>query len=233
MHSKENLIEFLGGKETFEVLIISYCDRIHEDENLAPFFGNFNTKELANFEKDFLIAAFADPGSRDTHNRVHHCVALHHHRLFEIGLNETHFDMIKLHFLQALEDFFSDNDVVESCSTHLNGIRCVFEENGKRVKESERQQIRDATVLSETIRLHHEQLEESKSVPGRQTEDIIQERRSKISVRSRSGEKLLDLFRVNKNKSKKQSIDDDFVSSSCGFELSSDAVALPTCTPQK
>jgi truncated hemoglobin YjbI len=206
----ENLIQFLGGKETYEVLIVSYCDRIHEDDNLAPFFGNFNTKDLASFEKDFLMAAFADHGSKDR-------VTLHHHRLFEVGLNEMHFDMLKLHFLQALEDFFLDNDVVESCSTHLDGIRYIFEENGKKVKQSKRQQILDTTVLSETIRLHHAQPEESKNVPGRQTEDIIQERRSKISVRSRSGEKLLAMFRVNKNK--KQNINDDVV-------LASDAVPL-------
>lgn len=214
-------IEFLGGKETYEVLIISYCDRIHEDDNLAPFFGNFNTKDLAIFEKEFLIAAFADPGSKDTHNRVHHRVTLHHHRLFEAGLNEMHFDMLKLHFLQALEDFFLDNDVVESCSTHLDGIRYIFEENGKRAKQSKKQQILDTNVLSETIRLRHEQLEESKSVPGRQTEDIIQERKSKISVRSIPGDKFLHMFRVNKNI--KQIIKNDVVLARCGFELSSDA----------
>jgi truncated hemoglobin YjbI len=219
MLSKEMFIEFLGGKETYEVLIISYCDRIHEDDNLAPFFGNFDAKDLASFEKDFLMAAFADPGSKDTPSCVHHRVTLHHHRLFEAGLDEMHFDMLKLHFLQALEDFFSDNDVVESCSTRLDGIRYIFEENGKRVKQSKIQQILDAAVLSETFRLRHEQLELSKSVPVRQTEDIVQERRSKLSVRSMSGEKILDMFRVNKNKKQKQIINDV---ACCGYELSSE-----------
>lgn len=130
MSSKDILIEQLGGENSYKILIKTYCNHIRDNEDLVPFFGHLNEESLMKLQEDLLQAAFAPDEGRGT--RLHRRVRAHHRRLFDKGLDETHFDSLKEHFLDALNDFCIQDDCYESCNNDLDSLRYIFEEGAKR-----------------------------------------------------------------------------------------------------
>ena len=75
-----------------------------------------------------------------------------HYRLFEMGLNETHFDRLKEHFTSSLYDCWIEDDVIEISKKHFKNLRIIFKENGKNhLREAINQQV-DDDLLSLSMR---------------------------------------------------------------------------------
>lgn len=73
------------------------------------------------------MAALVEPeGEMETHSRRSR-VALHHFRLFQSGLNESHFDVLSKHLKYALEDCWASDDVIQDCERHFASLRPLFE----------------------------------------------------------------------------------------------------------
>ncbi|CAJ1940224.1 unnamed protein product [Cylindrotheca closterium] len=130
MSSRDILIEQLGNENSYRVLVTKYCNHIRDNDDLTPFFGDIDTESLVKLEEEFLKAAFttADGGS----GRMHRRVSRLHRKLFDLGLDETHFDVLKEHFLDALNDFCLEDDAYEACSKDLDSMRYIFEENARK-----------------------------------------------------------------------------------------------------
>eukprot|EP00980_Cylindrotheca_fusiformis_P016221 scaffold4822_cov73-Cylindrotheca_fusiformis.AAC.2 len=185
LFSTEKLIHTLGDTDTYDDLIGSYCSRIQKNKKLEPFFGNFDSGSLISLQKVFLVAAFADLASKDKQDQLHRRVLLFHHRLFELGLNEIHFDMLKHHFLDALREFTANKEVYESCSTRFESLRYVF---GKTETDPK-------VTVSRTGR--RADFVRSKSACNPLS---IGKGEHKTIPRRRSGDMLLNMFRLNKEK---------------------------------
>eukprot|EP00980_Cylindrotheca_fusiformis_P022275 scaffold9174_cov80-Cylindrotheca_fusiformis.AAC.3 len=186
-----NLIHTLGNIETFDDLIRVYCSRIQKNEVLKPFFGNFDSNSLVTLEKVFLVAAFANLTSKDKQDQLHRRVALLYHRLFELGLNGIHFDVLKHLFLVSLQEFSTNMEVYESCSANFESLRYLFEKTGTDSIYSGKDHLLDRRSGMNINRTRSESTC-NPLVVGREDPKAIR--------RSRSGDVLLNMFRSNKEK---------------------------------
>mmetsp|Transcript_32002 Transcript_32002/g.77726 ORF Transcript_32002/g.77726 Transcript_32002/m.77726 type:complete len:210 (-) Transcript_32002:2436-3065(-) len=130
MSSRDILIEQLGNENSYKVLVNKFCNHIRDNDDLMPFFGELDTESLVKLEEEFLKAAFTPQEGKS--RRAHRRVSRLHKNLFEMGLDETHFDVLKEHFLDALNDFCLEDDAYEACSNDLDALRYIFEENARK-----------------------------------------------------------------------------------------------------
>ena len=57
MPSDDTLYERLGGREAVEAVVDEFYDRVLADEDLQPYFGEIDTDELREHQKDFISYA--------------------------------------------------------------------------------------------------------------------------------------------------------------------------------
>ena len=165
---KDDIMKLCGGDTFFEFLVLSYCERIQEDEDLDYFFGNFDLKSLISLQKTLLFAAFIEEPTKNDDDNIHinkeylhGRVTLLFHRLFEMGLNDIHFDMMRKHFLGALLDCWSGKNLVQICNKHLEELRYIFQENGKEMIQLKKKQKAVEDQLSESMRRNHQDFSSS------------------------------------------------------------------------
>eukprot|EP00980_Cylindrotheca_fusiformis_P030343 scaffold24669_cov98-Cylindrotheca_fusiformis.AAC.1 len=131
---KDNLFTRLGGTNAFDFLIICHCERIQNDPTLYSLFGEMKLSDLMALQKELITVALLKPSSNISALKSR--MVLRHYRLFELGLNETHFDMVVKHFSGALYDSWQSDEVVELCVRYLVELRHIFQENGMAMKEA-------------------------------------------------------------------------------------------------
>lgn len=149
---KDDLINRMGGEENFDFLVISFSERIQDDRSLSNFFGNFDLKSLTYLMKELLLAALLEPNTKNDVDALKRKVSLRFHRLFEMGFNERHFDVIKEHLSGALHDCWSRDDVIEPCKEHFAELRDIFQTHGKAVLRMEITQKRQEEEFSQSLR---------------------------------------------------------------------------------
>ena len=120
----DELVQRFGGENNLHYIIMSYCDKILDDESLEQFFGDYEVDTLLRLEKEFLLAAFAGPNSK--YQDLHRRVSLRHQHLFEMGLNETHFDILQEHFMNALHENWVEENIIAVCRSNFAGLRYIF-----------------------------------------------------------------------------------------------------------
>jgi hypothetical protein len=52
-------------------------------------------------------------------------LALRHYKLFDMGLNQTHLDVVGSHFVDALEDSWVEQDVIDDVMRCLGSFRFI------------------------------------------------------------------------------------------------------------
>lgn len=127
-YDDDDIVKRFGGENNLHYIIMTYCDKILEDKDLEPFFGNFEVESLIHLQKDFLLAAFAGPNSK--YQYLHRQVALHHRHLLENGMNEIQFDILQNHFMNALRENWVEDDIVAVCNSNFAGLRYIFTDAG-------------------------------------------------------------------------------------------------------
>lgn len=136
VYFKDNLLERIGGASNFDFLIISYSERIQDDESLHRFYGHIQLYNLNAFQKELVSAALIQPTSKSSADALKTRVALRHYRLFDLGFNETHFDALSRHFSHALLDCWQDDDVIVLCEKYFQEMRPIFVRNSCSAKRS-------------------------------------------------------------------------------------------------
>ena len=113
-------------------------------------YGTFDIASLKILQKEFLILAFAwHPANYD----VRGAIELHHYRLFEMGLNGSHFDMLMFHFVEALRDSWAGQDVIDDAVALLEPFRIVFA-HGESEQETRHQTDRKTLTAYKRMRNH-------------------------------------------------------------------------------
>jgi hemoglobin len=120
---KETLLAKLGGREMLRKSVDLFYDRLVKDPTLDPFFRNTNIQLLKWHQFNFMSVAFASvPEDLDVANLI-----LSKHRwLFDMGLDETHYDIMMNHFVLTLRDLDIKQDLVEEALFMLSPVRAVF-----------------------------------------------------------------------------------------------------------
>jgi hemoglobin len=146
--AKGTLYERLGGDAFINLLVCSFFDEIVENNVLKPFFKHISVAALKTHQVKLFRVIFGNPEDLPDSNDVLDFMLKTHTRLFrEMGLNETHFDAVATCFVQGLESFQIDPDMVNECVAILMPLRVIFEygakvaEKEKYMDESERLQL--------------------------------------------------------------------------------------------
>jgi hemoglobin len=122
------LLNRLGGEDNLELTILHMYDTIMKDPMLQPFFANTDMAMLRAHQKRFMVLAFTEiPKDFD----VAAFMVKRHYRLFEMGLNETHFDQVTGHLVEALKQMWVEPEVIDDVVRFLGPFRSVFEKTGR------------------------------------------------------------------------------------------------------
>jgi hemoglobin len=127
----DSLLCRLGGKEHLETAIFDFYKRSKADPKLGSFFQDVSMKMLRAHQTQFMIMAFTDiPEDYD----VAAFIIERHYRLFKIGLNETHFDLLAGHLVAALQQMSVAQTLIDEVVQRLVPFRKVFERTGREEK---------------------------------------------------------------------------------------------------
>lgn len=142
---KEELLAKLGGKEVLNAAVDKFYDRLLNDPELERFFHGSNLAVLKWHQFNFMSIAFSTmPKDLD----VEHLVLNKHTRLFEMGLNGTHFDLMMKHLRKTFEELHIDDSLIQEAVQVLTPMRRLFEEGGNAAKSKSENWKRTAQIAA-------------------------------------------------------------------------------------
>jgi hemoglobin len=163
-----SLLSRLGGEDALEAIVDKFVESVAVDDELKPFFERVNKKFLKAHQKSFLTAVFTEiPKDFD----VKAYIIERHHKLFNKGVTEKHFDLIVQHLEEALAGCRIDPRLITETKDHLAPFREVFE-------TTKRDDILD--YLRESVGSQHQ----SKIQEARKQRQKEIEKKSKLSLNS-------------------------------------------------
>ena len=125
----KTLLQRMGGRDNLEVTLLAFYEKVVADPKLFDFFDNVDMGMLRMHQKRFLILAFTNtiPPDFDVVDFLWN----KHKRLFGMGLNESHFDLVAGHLVDALKQMWVDKDVIQDIVAVVSPLRIVFEESSR------------------------------------------------------------------------------------------------------
>ena len=135
---ERDLFTRMGGKDHgFEFAVIQFSYRVLEDPKLERFYGSIDLSSLRVFNRELLDLAFEKHSSDfDVEGRV----SLRFLRMFQMGFNEIHFDILVNHFDHALRDAWVEEDVIADAVELLSRMRSCFERRRQMFNTKNRRQ---------------------------------------------------------------------------------------------
>lgn len=127
---KDALVEKVGGQRHYDFAVINYCEMIRKDPRVNFFFAHLNLRGLILMQKDFLDGAFLVLPQQDTAVVMGYLVRKYQ-LLWQMGINEEYFDVLKSHFVEALRDSWIDESLVKLFEKHYESLRPLFQQKGK------------------------------------------------------------------------------------------------------
>jgi hemoglobin len=128
------LYDRIGGSTAVRAAVSEFYDRLLADPRVAPFFKDTSMVKLRAHQIRFFELAFKGfPKDMD----VPQLIKDKHERLFvEQGLNETHFDLVAMHFGDTLRHLKIDPDLVDEAIGVISPLRDIFVEGAKAHSQS-------------------------------------------------------------------------------------------------
>lgn len=119
------LLAKIGGVPALKAAVSEFYDRILADESLAPFFEGTNMTTIKMHQLKFMEIAFTGiPEGLDVAGMMHD----KHARLFDEGLNASHFDSVAGHFVATLEHLKVPQEHIDAAVAIVGPLRPVFEQ---------------------------------------------------------------------------------------------------------
>jgi hypothetical protein len=127
-NSKEELLDQIGGECQFDFILLTFCESIEEDTELSEVFKGMHVNTMVDLMNGLLDAALEMYSSRiveneDTRNRI----VLKNYALFEMGLNKSHLEKMKVHYEAALHDSWVEDKVFSECKQRFEYLEAVFD----------------------------------------------------------------------------------------------------------
>ncbi|KAL3929167.1 MAG: hypothetical protein SGBAC_012329 [Bacillariaceae sp.] len=133
---KDALVEKAGGHRQYDFAVITYCESIRKDPRINFFFAHLDLRGLIRLQKDFLDEALLVLPTRERNITMGYLVTKYQ-LLWQMGVNEEYFNILKEHFLEALRDCWFDEKLVELFDKHYESLRPLFQQKGKLVSSDE------------------------------------------------------------------------------------------------
>jgi truncated hemoglobin YjbI len=143
---KKTLFERLGG-ETFVVMMLnSFFDELCETPDLQRFFRDAPLETIKTHQAKLFRCLLGPEENQPNQEDIAEYMLMTHTRLFrEAGLDATHFDLVAKGFIQSLESFQVQQDMIDECVAILLPLREVFDYGAKiaaQEKEMEADQLK-------------------------------------------------------------------------------------------
>lgn len=103
-----SLFDQVGGEEAVRQLVIKLYTKILQDELLSPFFENVSVERLRTSQRAFIMMALGGPNSY-TGKSLRHA----HQPLVDRGLNDQHFNAVKMHMSAAMKELGVPHILIE------------------------------------------------------------------------------------------------------------------------
>lgn len=126
------MLDKLGGESKRREAIDRFYKKQMEDERLLHFFDGTDIEIIKWHQFNLMSIAFtAVPKNFD----VESLLLTRHQRLYDQGLNESHFDMVAKHFTDTLEEMNVDPELVKEALEVVMPLRKIFQEGARQAKE--------------------------------------------------------------------------------------------------
>ena len=137
--SRPCLYDRLGGEPAIENMTAKFFEHIGKEQELCvQFFQNVPVQAIQVHQGKFFRVLFGPADERCTPDEVLDYMLATHVRLFrDLGLNETHFDVVAKCFVGALQDCGFSQDEINECVSIVGPLRLAFE-YGAKVAHDER-----------------------------------------------------------------------------------------------
>ncbi|KAL3932078.1 MAG: hypothetical protein SGBAC_011015 [Bacillariaceae sp.] len=126
---RDNLIERMGGEAAFEFLVLSYCERLEDDQRLHRYFKDLKLQRMTLLHKELILMAVLRPNAENDFEALARRVASTFSPLFALGMNEGHFEIMESHFSAAVYECLSQADVIQSCLRLFSNLVTFFQDN--------------------------------------------------------------------------------------------------------
>jgi hemoglobin len=113
------LLERIGGEDAVNAVVNAFYDKVFADQVLAPFFANTNFAQQRVRQGKFLINFMS--GKMPTANE--YMRNAHKKYVAEMGLNDTHFDIVAGHLVSTLNDFKVPQNLIDEVVGAVSGLR--------------------------------------------------------------------------------------------------------------
>mmetsp|Transcript_13895 Transcript_13895/g.21906 ORF Transcript_13895/g.21906 Transcript_13895/m.21906 type:complete len:154 (+) Transcript_13895:74-535(+) len=142
---KSMLIERLGGEQDFRFIVLSLVERLQTDPKLNTFFATFDADGLFIHQQEFLTTIFAN---KEEGVDVNTFTLLRYYNLINEGFNETHFDLVVRHFMEAMEDaWIDDQDAMQDAVQLLGSFRVIFTKETQQIAYGQQETGFKSTVV--------------------------------------------------------------------------------------
>lgn len=151
--NKETVLSKLGGKEMLRIAVDQFYIRLVNDIVLQPYFNTTDIPILKWHQFNFMSIAFSNDNVIPDDFDMSTLILNKHKYLFDMGLNETHFDLMMKHFVDTLHDLNIKDDLINEALYMLSPVRKVFLQGStlakaKRNKDKFYQSIQIITVAT-------------------------------------------------------------------------------------
>lgn len=133
----------------YEMTIIDYTERLTLDIDLRRHFDSLSASSFSRFPRELLDLAFLNPttehaaGLRERKLRLYRLIT-------ECDLNDSHFDRMKMHFVESLRHSWVNTDIIEIASKHLDDLRYLFAHHSIVISSAPKSAVDHAPVASTT-----------------------------------------------------------------------------------
>jgi hemoglobin len=126
------MLEKLGGKKVLREAIDKFYEKQINDPRLMCFFYGVNVEIIKWHQFNLMSIAFTEiPENFD----LKELLLIRHQRLFDEGLNETHFDLVAQHFSDTLREMNVDPKLRDEALEVVMPLRDVFAQGVREAQE--------------------------------------------------------------------------------------------------
>jgi hemoglobin len=126
------MLEKLGGRRVLRVAIDKFYEKQINDERLMCFFYGVDVEIIKWHQFNLMSIAFTEiPVNFD----LKELLLTRHKRLFDVGLNESHFDLVAQHFSDTLKEMNVDPTLSEEALEVVMPLRDVFAQGAREAQE--------------------------------------------------------------------------------------------------
>ena len=201
---KRSIIERMGGSSYFDVIVFQMCERMLKDPSLDEYFGQCHLDDLFDIQRGVMDLAIRDFGKDDeTKQRCYDRAILQHYRLFQLGLDVYHFDILKSHLIASLESTWCDADVMQDLLDLFESLRTIFYQNGGHFTSRSVENDDDFELPLKMGKSRYSS--RAHGVSKGAEADHTRGNTLLKGIRHLSGENLLSMLKVNRTKNPKSS----------------------------